>query len=251
MPDVKTPRARTAKPRTTPASARSAAAAGAVGKTAAKPAKAAKAAKPANSRSGPSTRDRVLETCRRLFNEHGPVAVTTAELAASAGINEGNLYYYFKTKEQMLLALFDLYEQELLALHEEAARRSASGDPKSYGDGLETFFQLVWNWRYLYRDGLAILALAPELQPRLASHGRSTLAELEREIRDMNAHGLLAVPESRIDKLARNAWIVCTYWFQYLQHGIGVKRMTRAHIMQGCDQVRALYLPYMQREARS
>lgn len=201
-------------------------------------------------RSGPSTRDRVIETCRRLFNEHGPVAVTTAELAASAGINEGNLYYYFKTKEQMLQALFELYDQEVATLHDEAAQRSASGHPESYGAGLETFFQLVWNWRFLYRDGMAILSLAPDLQPRIVAHGRFTLQQLEREIRDMNAHGLLAVPESRIETLARNAWIVCTYWFQYLQHGIGVKRVTRAHIMQGCDQVRALYLPYVPRPPR-
>jgi AcrR family transcriptional regulator len=221
--------------------------------TAAKPNRraTAKPAPRAATRSGgkavPSTRDRVLETCRRLFNERGPVAVTTAELAASAGINEGNLYYYFKTKEQMLLALFERFEQELAALHEDAARRSAGGDPDSYGAGLEAFFDLVWSWRYLYRDGLAIMALAPGLQQRISTHAQATLQELEREVRDMNARGRLAVPEAHIEALARNAWIVCTYWFQYLQYGQGVKRVTRAHIMQGCDQVRALYLPYVPR----
>lgn len=230
MPDTTAPH--------TPASAKKTAR----GRAAAKSASRSPAA-PAR-KTAPSTRERVLETCRRLFNEGGPAAVTTAELAAEAGINEGNLYYYFKTKEQMLLALFERYEQALTVLHERAAQRSASGDAASYEASLEAFFNLVWNWRFLYRDGMAIIALAPGLQQRISTHARSTLLALQGEVRDMNSRGMLAVPEAQIEALARNAWIVCAYWFQYLQSGLGVKRLTRAHIMQGCDQVRALYLPY-------
>src|ERR1700722_18126853 len=42
-----------------------------------------------------STKGRVLLACLQLFNERGVSNVTTAEIAATVGINQGNLYYYF------------------------------------------------------------------------------------------------------------------------------------------------------------
>src|SRR5471032_3464824 len=61
----------------------------------------------------PKTRTRILEACKSLFNERGPVAVTTAEIAAAVGIQEGNLHYHFNRKEQILEALFSDFEQAL------------------------------------------------------------------------------------------------------------------------------------------
>src|SRR5271154_2281816 len=50
-----------------------------------------------------STKGRVLRACLQLFNERGVGNVTTAEIAATVGINQGNLYYYFKRKEQIVV----------------------------------------------------------------------------------------------------------------------------------------------------
>lgn len=194
-----------------------------------------------------STRDRVIETCRKLFNERGPVAVTTAEIAATVGINEGNLYYYFKTKEQMLMTLFERFEQALAALDPPATETPA--DPWApHIERLERFFDLVWNWRFLYRDGLALATLAPSLRDRITAHAAETQADLEQRVRGMVAAGLLTIPESKIAPLAINVWIVLTYWVQYLQHARGVTRITKRHLAEGHEQVRALYLPYVTRD---
>ena len=84
---------------------------------------AGEAAEGAPKRTG--TRARVLTTCRDLFNERGPAAVTTAEIAAAVGINEGNLYYHFQRKEQILEALFSDFEHRLEAVA--TARATADG----------------------------------------------------------------------------------------------------------------------------
>jgi AcrR family transcriptional regulator len=62
------------------------------------------------------TRDRVLAVALNLFNERGVNAVTTAEIADAAGINEGNLYYYFQRKEQLAEALFEFLSAAMLAV---------------------------------------------------------------------------------------------------------------------------------------
>ena len=61
-----------------------------------------------------NTRERILVTCRKLFNTSGVAAVTTAAIAEAVGINEGNLYYYFKKKADIVSELFEQFAAEQL-----------------------------------------------------------------------------------------------------------------------------------------
>ena len=61
------------------------------------------------------TRRNILEVSLGLFNERSPAQVTTAEIAASAGVAEGNLHYHFRRKADLLVALFDMFEAEAIA----------------------------------------------------------------------------------------------------------------------------------------
>jgi AcrR family transcriptional regulator len=192
-----------------------------------------------------TTRERVLETCRRLFNEKGPGAVTTAEIAATVGINEGNLYYYFKKKDQIVLALFDEFEQALAAM---SSRQLDNIEQDRAGeDSIMDFFKLAWEWRFFYRDAQSLYGLAPELRER-----NKQLAEVSHEagrrlLRHVIQHGRLKVPEEAVEKLVVNAWIICTSWIEYLQVSKGVTRITRKHLEMGYEQVQSLYWPYAPR----
>ena len=54
-----------------------------------------------------STRQRILEAARELFNQKSYKAVTMREIAAHAGIAVGNLTYHFKRKEDIARVLMD------------------------------------------------------------------------------------------------------------------------------------------------
>ena len=60
-----------------------------------------------------STRDRLVETARQLFLAKGYEATGIAEILREAGVNSGSLYYFFKTKEDLLLAVLDQYVEML------------------------------------------------------------------------------------------------------------------------------------------
>ena len=47
----------------------------------------------------PSTRDRILETARRLFHEQGYHATGIATILREAGVNSGSLYHFFESKD--------------------------------------------------------------------------------------------------------------------------------------------------------
>src|SRR5207253_3037464 len=54
-------------------------------------------------------RARVLAEATRLFSERGYAAVSTADIAAAAGVAEGNVFHYFGSKPELLRAVGERY----------------------------------------------------------------------------------------------------------------------------------------------
>jgi TetR/AcrR family transcriptional regulator, cholesterol catabolism regulator len=54
-----------------------------------------------------ATRERILLEAARLFRHHGYAATTLREVADSAGIKAGSIYYHFESKEQILGEVMD------------------------------------------------------------------------------------------------------------------------------------------------
>lgn len=54
-------------------------------------------------------RERLVETARVLFWERGYEATSLADVVQKADARTGSLYYYFRTKEELLLAVLDRY----------------------------------------------------------------------------------------------------------------------------------------------
>jgi TetR/AcrR family transcriptional repressor of nem operon len=59
------------------------------------------------------TRDRLVDAALYLFWLQGYTATGIAEILARANANAGSFYHFFKTKEELLLAVLELYIQSL------------------------------------------------------------------------------------------------------------------------------------------
>ncbi len=188
----------------------------------------------------PSTRDRILEVCRTLFNERGPAEVTTSEIAQCVGISEGNLHYHFRRKEQLLVALFDQFEAALDRAGTPQAGLAHLPEPhRAY---LAGWFNTMWEWRLFYAAG--VYRLAPSLQPRLMKLTDRGQMQIKSTLNGLVESGLLRAEPAEIGRLVVNAWIVASYWIDYLRSRQGVETIARDHLRWGYAQVEALFVPY-------
>jgi AcrR family transcriptional regulator len=197
----------------------------------------------------PKTRMRILVACRRLFNERGPAAVTTAEIAASVGINEGNLYYHFQRKEQIVEALFAEFEHGFRDVA--AAYSPGADDPRHYRDYFAGWFNLMWEWRFFYRDGAAVDRMAPRLRRHLKALADDGQAQVRRVLHGMAAAALIRASPQEIEMLVVNGWIIATYWIDYLRSRHGIAAIRREHIDWGAAQAMGLFLPYLTPRGRA
>jgi TetR/AcrR family transcriptional repressor of nem operon len=58
-----------------------------------------------------STRERLIFTAMTLFGEKGYGSTSIADILSAAGANSGSLYHFFPTKQDLLLAVLEMYRQ--------------------------------------------------------------------------------------------------------------------------------------------
>ncbi|WP_019586080.1 TetR/AcrR family transcriptional regulator [Deinococcus apachensis] len=63
-----------------------------------------------------SKREHIVDTTLRLYRANGVAGTTLKDVAEAAGIPLGNMYYYFKTRDDLVRAALEACEAELLDL---------------------------------------------------------------------------------------------------------------------------------------
>ena len=119
-----------------------------------------------------STRDRILDGALALFNERGTAAVSTNHIAAAIHISPGNLYYHFRDKEDIISALFE----RLFVAWDETFQLPADRVPEltDIDAMIASNYQLIWDYRFAYREMAALLRNDPDLHARYLQVRRRT-----------------------------------------------------------------------------
>src|SRR5712692_338186 len=66
------------------------------------------------------TRARIVAAALELFRNHGFEATTMREIAQSAGVATGAAYYYFDSKDAIVLAFYDQAQKDMAPRLEQA-----------------------------------------------------------------------------------------------------------------------------------
>ena len=191
------------------------------------------------------TRERILETALKLFNDFGEPNVTTTVIADEMEISPGNLYYHFHSKDQIVNALFADYEKEI-----EPLLTAPGSRPQGTEDiwlFLHLLFETIWKFRFFYRDINDLLTrnrLVETHFQRILEHKENTAVTV---CEGLAASGTLTATAGEIRALATNMSVVATFWLSF-EHA----RRPRGEpdIGRGVYQVMSLAAPYLQGEAR-
>jgi TetR/AcrR family fatty acid metabolism transcriptional regulator len=70
---------------------------------------------PSKRRRASDKRDRILKAAVKVFAKNGFHATRVSEVAKAAGVADGTIYLYFKSKEELLVSLFEDRVEKLLA----------------------------------------------------------------------------------------------------------------------------------------
>jgi len=115
------------------------------------------------------TRDEIIEAARALFYRRGYARTSFSDIVKHTGIQRGNIYHYFKTKDDILDAVIEQRASEYRAAL--SAWDEALPDPR---DRLRRFVQMVVSNREdLSRYGCPIGSLSTELGKETHTHKES------------------------------------------------------------------------------
>ncbi|MDB5023333.1 MAG: transcriptional regulator, TetR family [Mucilaginibacter sp.] len=74
--------------------------------------------------------DQILQAAKRLFQKHGFRKVTMDDVAKAIGKGRSSLYYYYKSKEEILDAVMDVEIMEMLTAIARAVDKVATAEQK-------------------------------------------------------------------------------------------------------------------------
>ncbi|MBI3146465.1 MAG: TetR/AcrR family transcriptional regulator [Pseudogulbenkiania sp.] len=191
------------------------------------------------------TYDRIVEESLTLFNEQGERSISTNHIAAHLGISPGNLYYHFRNKEEIVHQIFLQYRRFISERMSVPPERELSID--DLVNYLDTAFQAMWRFRFMFYDLPGLLARNPQLQSEYHQFVNSELKNiLGRHFRAFIRLGLLKMDEDDIESITVNIWLVVKFWFAFEQTAHPKAAITEASSRRGVKQVLTLLKPYVQ-----
>jgi TetR/AcrR family transcriptional regulator, transcriptional repressor for nem operon len=123
----------------------------------------------------PGKRERLITAAMQLVHQHGIERTTLADIAKAADVPAGNVYYYFKTKDEVIAAVIDAHAQQVKATLAaiEAGHRSPKSRLKALVQEFTAQSELVADY------GCPLGSLCSELDKR-AAESSLPVAELMR-----------------------------------------------------------------------
>ena len=198
------------------------------------------------------TAERILEATLALFNRFGEPNVSTTLISAELSISPGNLYYHYPAKDELINSLFDRYERSLSEL------LNASDGVRNVEDAwffMHTLFELIWQYRFLYRDLNDLLSK----NRRLETHFQRVLKNKTRSIKalldGMTHVGAVTIDSREVEATATSRVVVLTYWlsFEYVRDPRKAlePENAQAALLRGAHHVLNLLVPYLEQSQRA
>jgi AcrR family transcriptional regulator len=196
-------------------------------------------------RSGKQTKEWILETACKLFNEHGSQAISTKRIAKEMGISPGNLYYHFKNKEEIIRALV----QNSMQTFTDEWDNPQIPPLKRFLDIINKVM-LAWQECLFFKKELVVLLNNdPELKSSYRKNRETIFEKAQFLFQELVQSGMLHTPEDPkvFESLLTISTIIVEYWLTFLE--LNEKPLTEENLRKGSDLMIQLWRPYFREDA--
>jgi AcrR family transcriptional regulator len=135
--------------------------------------------------SGDDREQAILVTAERLLEERPLTEISVDDLAKGAGISRPTFYFYFPSKDAVLLALFEQVITEADSVFERHAENPPTDRYEAWRSGINVFFETFVKHKAVTRAAHEVRASNPEVRDLLATYMAkwidSTAATIEAE----------------------------------------------------------------------
>ena len=191
--------------------------------------------------SGDDREQAILATAERLLEERAFADISVDDLAKGAGLSRPTFYFYFKSKEAVLLSLLEPMIASADAEFDGALQRLPTDPRRVWRNGINAFFSAFGSHRAVARAGTEALATSSEIRTvwsgfmqkwidqtaamitaeraRGAAPETIPAADLATSLNQMNEHTMMAtlsaeqpaVTEDRVVDTLTHIWVSSIY----------------------------------------
>jgi len=183
-----------------------------------------------------NTRELILSTSLELFNHYGEPNVTTNHIADEADISPGNLYYHFRSKDDIVIELFKRFLtrfQPLIEISEESLREA-----EDLWLQLHLSFEVKGEFRFLYRNLSDLTARIPDLDRAMRGLLVRERQSAWNSLTGLEYTGVLSIEPVQKEMLTDSILLALTYWIPFAElfepgglHGGGAQTRAIARVL--------------------
>jgi AcrR family transcriptional regulator len=184
--------------------------------------------KPAKSE---ETRARILDAAIELFRARGFEAATMREIAAGAGVATGAAYYYFDSKDAIVLAFYSRAQQDLKPLLEDALAGTRDFEAR-----LRALIEAKFAYFAPERSLLRALAAHADPEHPLSPFSAETAATRDQDVGFFSRlldESRIKIPADLAPHLPRILWLyqmgLMLFWIYDRSEGQGRTRALLSH----------------------
>ena len=158
-----------------------------------------------------STKQKILDTARTLFNESGYNSVSLRDIAKTVGISEGNLTYYFQKKENLM--------EELLANGVD----TFPATPPQTLEELDAMFldlqQTVQKNLYFFLHYTQLSQISPKISQIQSARYRDMMERLNLALQNLHGVGLLRGENfpTEYENIVDTLYLSIIYWAPFVE----------------------------------
>jgi len=190
-----------------------------------------------------NTRELILETSLKLFNQHGQASVTTNRIADESEISPGNLYYHFRSKNDIILELFKRFAIQLDAIID--VPDDARIEAEDLWFQLHLVFELKGRYRFLFRNIVGLTDRIPDLGRAFRGLFQRERAAAESLISKLCGQGKMSIDETEREILLSNLMLALIYWIPYAEMFGREKSLAEDSQVKAIAGVLQMLMPYL------